>query len=77
MSTLVPQKTDLGWVIEVPSEIAKVLGVAEGSFAVLSTRDGRLEVEILGPPSPDLVQSVRETCEEFKEAFDEMKRLGD
>ena len=77
MSTLAPQKTDMGWVIEVPAEIAAGLGVAEGSFAVLSTREGRLEVEILPPPSPELVQSVRETCEEFKEAFDEMKRLGD
>jgi bifunctional DNA-binding transcriptional regulator/antitoxin component of YhaV-PrlF toxin-antitoxin module len=77
MSTLAPQKTDLGWVIEVPMEIARVLGVAEGSFAVLSTREGRLEVEILPPPTAELIQSVRETCEEFKDAFDEMKRLGD
>ena len=77
MSTLAPQKTEIGWVIEVPAEIAAGLGVVGGSFAVLSTRDGRLEVEILPPPSPELVQSVRETCEEFKEAFDEMKRLGD
>lgn len=77
MSTLAPQKTDLGWVIEVPAEIAQVLGVAEGSFAVLSTKEGRLDVEILPPPTPELIQSVRETCEEFKDAFDEMKRLGD
>jgi hypothetical protein len=77
MSTLTPQKTDLGWVIEVPPEIARSLGVAEGSFAVLSAKDGRIEVEILPTPTPELIQSVRETCEEFKEAFDEMKRLGD
>ena len=77
MSTLAPQKTDMGWVIEVPAEIAAGLGAPEGSFAVLSTKEGRLEVEILPPPSPELVQSVRETCEEFKEAFDELKRLGD
>ena len=77
MSTLAPQKTDLGWVIELPTEIARTLGAAEGSFAVLRTREGRLEVEILPPPSPELEQSVRETCEEFKDAFNEMKRLGD
>ena len=77
MNTLTPEKTDLGWVIEVPSEIARVVGVAAGSLAVLTTKKGRLEVEILPPPTAELVQSVRETCEEFKDAFDEMKRLGD
>ena len=77
MSTLAAQKTDIGWVIEVPAEIARVLGVAEGSFAVLTAKEGRLEVEVLPPPSPELIQSVHETCEEFKDAFDEMKRLGD
>jgi hypothetical protein len=77
MSTLAPQKTDLGWVIEVPAEVARALGVAEGSFAVLTTKEGRLEVEILPSPTPELIESVRETCEEFKDAFEEMKRLGD
>jgi hypothetical protein len=77
MSTLAPQKTDLGWEIEVSPEIARSLGVAEGSFAVLSAKDVRIEVEILPTPTPELMQSVRETCEEFKDAFDEMKRLGD
>ena len=33
--------------------------------------------EILPPPSEELVQSVRRTSEQFKDAFDEMKRLGD
>lgn len=77
MNTLAPQKTGMGWVIEVPAEIARELGVAEGSFAVLSAKEGRLEVEILPPPSQELVESVRLTSEQFKEAFDEMKRLGD
>jgi len=77
MSPLVPQKTELGWVIEVPAEIARELGAAEGSFALLRTRDGHLEVEIIPPPTPELVKSVQETHDEFKDAFDEMKRLGD
>ena len=75
-STTIPQKTDLGWVVDVPDEIAQALGVAEGSIAVLHANEGRLDVEIL-PPSKQLVESVRRTHEKFKEAFDEMKRLGD
>jgi len=77
MNTMTPQKTGMGWVIEVPAEIAEALQVAQGSFAVLSAKDGRLEAEIIPPPSPELIESVRETCEQFKDALDEMKRLGD
>ncbi|MEK6301983.1 MAG: hypothetical protein AABO41_14830 [Acidobacteriota bacterium] len=76
-STTTPQKTDLGWVVDVPNEIAHELGVAEGSIAILHAKDGRLEVEMLPPPSKELVESVRHTYEQFKDAFDEMKRLGD
>jgi len=47
------QKTDLGWVVDVPNEIAQVLGVAEGSIALLHANEGRLEVEILPPPSAE------------------------
>jgi len=51
--------------------------VAEGSIAILHAKDGRLEVEMLPPPSKELIESVRHTHEQFKDAFDEMKRLGD
>jgi bifunctional DNA-binding transcriptional regulator/antitoxin component of YhaV-PrlF toxin-antitoxin module len=77
-STLTPRKTDLCWAVEIPPEIAEALGVAEGSVAVFSPKDGKLEVsEILPPASPELKEEVREIHEQFKEAFEEMKRLGD
>ncbi|HXG66856.1 MAG TPA: hypothetical protein VNO70_17270 [Blastocatellia bacterium] len=75
--TLTPEKTDLGWVIEVPPEMAAAIGVAEGSLAVLHAKAGAIEVEILPPPSPELKQSVRRIYEKYKDAFEEMKRLGD
>jgi hypothetical protein len=75
--TTTPQKTDLGWVIEVPYEMAQVLGVGEGSLAVLHAKDGSIEVEILPPPSPELEESARRIYEKYKDAFEEMKRLGD
>ena len=61
--------------VDVPNEIAQELGVSEGSIAIIHAKDGRLELEIL-PPN-ELTESVRQTYEQFKEAFDEMKRLGD
>ncbi len=75
--TLTPQKTDLGWVIEIPKEMAQAMGVAEGSIAVLHPSAGSFEVEILPPPSAELKESVRRVYEKYKEAFEEMKRLGD
>ena len=76
-STTIPQKTDLGWVVDVPNEIAQALGVANGSIALLHANEGRLEIEILPPPSAELVESVRRLNEKYKDAFEEMKRLGD
>jgi len=72
-----PTKTEQGWVVNIPSEIADSLGVAEGSIVVLHAKDGSLEVEILPPPAPELVKSSRRIFEKYKDAFAEMKRLGD
>jgi hypothetical protein len=76
--TIAPPKTTLNWAVEIPPEIAKVMGVAEGSVAMLRATDGKLEVEeILPPPSPELKERVQQIFEKYKEAFEEMKRLGD
>jgi len=78
MSGLItPQKTNLGWIIELPPEVTQALGVAEGAIGVLHPKEGSLEVEVLPPPSPGLLESVRQTYEQFKDAFEEMKRRGD
>lgn len=73
----VPQKTDRGWVVHIPPEVAEAINVAEGSLALLRTEGGQLEFEVLPPLSPELSALVRETYEESREALEEMKRLGD
>ena len=75
--SLTPEKTDRGWVIEIPTEMASAMDVAEGSLAVLHTKSGTFEVEVLPPPSPELERSVERIHEKYKDAFAEMKRLGD
>lgn len=74
---ITPQKTDRGWVIEIPADMAQALGVAAGSLAVLHVAESGLQVEVLPLPSPDLQASVRRIQEKYKDAFEEMKRLGD
>lgn len=74
---LTPKKTDRGWIIEMPVDMTQALGIERGSFAVLYSKNGNVQVEVLPPISPELEASVIETCEEFNEAFEEMKRRGD
>ncbi|MGH9766173.1 MAG: hypothetical protein ACREAB_01960 [Blastocatellia bacterium] len=74
---LIPRKTDLGWIVEIPTEMAHALGIAEGSIAVLYGKDGNIGVEIFPPPSAELLEEAHETYAELKETFAELKRLGD
>ena len=72
-----PQKTVSGWAIQLPSEFAQSVGVADGSMALLHARDGNIDIEILPPLDPEIMASVLQACDEMQETFAEMKRLGD
>ena len=48
-------RTDQGWIIWAPLDMADVMGVAPGSIVVLYPRKGGIEVEVLPPPSPELI----------------------
>ena len=74
---LMPHKTGDSWVIEIPDEMAQAMGVSPGSVAVLRAAQGTIEVEVLPPPSLELDESVRRIHGKYKDAFEEMKRLGD
>jgi hypothetical protein len=53
--------------MDIPPEMAKALGVEEGSVIVLYPHEGSMSYEILPPLSPDMQTSVLQTCKEFKE----------
>jgi len=76
-NVLTPQKTEQGWIIEIPDEIARATDAPNGSLGLLYVRDGKIEVEILPPPSPGLDESVNRIHAKFKDAFEEMRRRGD
>jgi len=67
MSAITPLKTDLGWIIEVPPDMAQALGVASGSLAVLHAKAGTIEVEILPPPTDELKESARRINEKYRD----------
>ncbi|HEX7999743.1 MAG TPA: hypothetical protein VF528_15250 [Pyrinomonadaceae bacterium] len=57
--------------------MASEAGVAEGSFLIFYLRDGQVSAEILPPATEKTKQGVQESITKFKDAFTEMKRLGD
>ncbi len=70
-------KTEQGWATTMPPEMAQAAGVEENSLVVLHLKDGQIEAEILPPISAATKQRVQESIAKFKDAFAEMKRLGD
>ena len=76
-SVMVPRKAKEGWVIELAPDFAEALGVAEGSIAIMYPIDGKIEFEVIPPPSPTLQAEIEEMYQEMKDVFAELKRLGD
>ena len=71
------QKSEKGWIIELPDEFAESIGVEKNSIGLLGYKHGKIEVEVLPPPSPELEKSVDRIFNKYKDAFEEMKQLGD
>ena len=74
--TLTPDKTDQGWVVTLTPEMVRAAGVAEGSLIVLYLKGG-VAAEILPPATEEMKRSVEESIDKFRDAFTEIKRLGD
>lgn len=74
---LVPQKTETGWIMEIPIEMTRTMKVAPGSFAVLYPKEGTIGLEILPPPSDELLADFERMYEKYKDTCEELERLGD
>ena len=75
--TITPRKTGLGWVMDIPPEMATPLKVEPGSIAILFPKAGTLDIEILPPPSTELQENFERLYTKYQETFEELKRLGD
>ncbi len=67
-------KTKQGWALPMMPEMAATAGVAEGSIIVLHLQRGKVEAEILPPPTAEMERAVQESLDKFGAAFAEMKR---
>ena len=77
MSIITIQKSEKGWIIELPDDFSQEIGVEKGSIAILSGSDGKIETEIIAPPSKKIRDISKRISAKYKDAFEEMKRLGD
>lgn len=64
------------WVVEIPQEIVDAQGLTEGSLVVLTCRNGKIETEItiLSPKSKEISKRL---LKKNRDAYEELKRLGD
>ncbi|MFN7944376.1 MAG: hypothetical protein U0Z53_03415 [Blastocatellia bacterium] len=76
-SVLIPKKTEQGWVIEMPPEMARAVGVAEGSLLILNAGEGGISTEILPPPTPEPEAAAQRLYQKYRDVFAELKRVGD
>ncbi len=58
-AVLTPKATEQGWVIDMPEEMAKSIGVEESSTILLYGSDGSIRTEILPPLSPQIQEASR------------------
>lgn len=65
------------WLIEMPAHVANAIGVEEGSRLILQVRDGNISVEILPPTPHEIKERAQKIADKFRDAFAEMKRVGD
>ena len=70
-------ETEHGWALTMIPEMAEAAGVADGSIIVLHLQPGKVEAEILPPPTDEMKQAVQESIDKFGDAFAELKRRGD
>lgn len=71
------EKTEQGWIIEFPDEFAELIGVEKNSIGLLGYKNGKIEIEVLPPPSEEIQEISERIFNKYKDAFEEMKRLGD
>jgi hypothetical protein len=65
------------WIIEIPSDIAKQEGYAEGSKVILTFQNGNIKPEILPPTTDEIKKEVSRIIGKYDQTFQELKRIGD
>lgn len=76
-AVITPKKTELVWIMEVPPDMADTMKVAEGSFVLLYPSEGNIGMEILPPPSDELLEDFEQIYAKYEKVCEALEKLGD
>lgn len=65
------------WILELPAEICRKEGFAEGTLVSLTIKDGGIQTSFIKPPSKKLQEISKRLLKENHELYEELKRIGD
>ncbi len=63
--------------VKIDAETRKQLGIAPKAIVIMHSNNGKIEVEVLPPPTPDLIVASDRLYRKYKDVSEELKRLGD
>lgn len=64
-------------IIDLPPDIAAALQVSPDARAMLTVREGNLSIEILPPVTPRIEAHIQRVLAKYRDAFEELQKLGD
>lgn len=65
------------WVLELPAEICRKEGFAEGTLVSLIIKDSGIQASFIKPPSKKLQEISKRLLKENHKLYEELKRVGD
>lgn len=64
------------WILEVPSEVCRAEGFAQGTLASLTFKDGAILASFI-PPSKEAEDAAKRFIGKYGDFMKEMERIGD
>ncbi len=65
------------WILELPVEICRKEGFAEGTLISLTIKDNGIRASFIKPPSKKLQEISKRLLKENHKLYEELKRIGD
>ena len=65
------------WILELPAELCRREGFAQGTLASLTFKDGAIQASFIRPPSKKLQDISKRLLDKNRALYEELKRLGD
>ena len=65
------------WILEMPEEICRHEGLADGTLVSLTIKDNGIQAQFIRPPSEKLRDISKRLIEKNKLLYEELERIGD